>query len=51
VRVLLDRLLHQTSEISLCVEKHGPPDNRRLDYEASFIIRGLENLHLELKPS
>jgi cytochrome P450 len=51
VRVLLDRLLHQTSDISLCVEKHGPPGNRRLDYEASFIIRGLENLHLELKPS
>jgi cytochrome P450 len=51
VRVLLDRLLHQTSDISLSAEKHGPPGNRRLDYEASFIIRGLENLHLELKPA
>ncbi len=51
VRVLLDRLLHLTSDISLSVERHGPPDNRRLDYEASFIIRGLENLHLELQPS
>jgi len=51
IRVLLDQLLKQTSDISLSVEKHGPPGNRRLDYEASFIIRGLENLYLELKPS
>ena len=51
IKVLLDRLLQQTSDISLSVEKHGPPDHRRLDYEASFIIRGLENLHLELQPS
>ena len=51
VKVLLERLLQHTSDISLSVEKHGPPDNRRLDYEASFIIRGLENLHLEMKPS
>jgi cytochrome P450 len=51
VKVLLDRLLQHTSDISLSVEKHGPPDNRRLEYEASFIIRGLENLHLEMKPS
>ncbi len=51
VKVLLDRLLQNTSDISLSVERHGPPDNRRLDYEASFIIRGLENLHLELQPS
>jgi len=50
VKILLDRLLYHTSDISLSVEKHGPPENRRLEYEASFIIRGLENLHLELKP-
>ncbi len=50
VKILLDRLLQHTSDISLSVEKHGPPENRKLDYEASFIIRGLENLHLELKP-
>ena len=51
IKVLLDRLLQHTSDISLSVEKHGPPDNRRLEYEASFIIRGLENLYLEMKPS
>jgi cytochrome P450 len=51
LKVLMDRLLQHTSDISLSTEKHGPPENRRLDYEASFIIRGLENLHLELTPS
>jgi len=51
VKTLLERLLHHTSDISLSVEKHGPPENRKLDYEASFIIRGLENLHLQLKPT
>jgi cytochrome P450 len=51
VRALLDQLLQQTSDISLAVEKHGPPGNRRLQYEASFIIRGLENLYLELQPN
>jgi cytochrome P450 len=51
LKVLMDRLLQQTSDISLSAEKHGPPGNRKLDYEASFIIRGLENLHLEFKPA
>ena len=50
VRILLDRLLHHTSEITMSMEHHGPPGNRQLRYEASFIIRGLEKLHLELKP-
>jgi cytochrome P450 len=50
VRVMLDRLLEHTSEIRLSEEMHGPPGNRKLDYEASFIIRGLANMFLELKP-
>ncbi|MDR2858241.1 MAG: cytochrome P450, partial [Novosphingobium sp.] len=50
VRVLFERLLEHTSEITLCEKHHGPPDNRNLAYEASYIIRGLENLHVVLKP-
>jgi cytochrome P450 len=50
VRVLIDRLLEHTSEISLSEQVHGTPGNRTLDYEPSFIIRGLANLHLKLKP-
>jgi cytochrome P450 len=51
VRIILDRLLQHTSDISLSEEQHGKPGNRRLDYEPSFIIRGLVKLHLELKPN
>jgi cytochrome P450 len=50
VRVLFERLLEQTSDISISEQRHGPPHDRRLNYEASYIIRGLENLHVELTP-
>lgn len=50
VRVMLERLLAHTSDISLSEEHHGLPGSRQLQYEASFIIRGLEQLHLKLKP-
>lgn len=48
VRIMLDRFLEHTSHIDISAEKHGKPGKRHLDYEPSFIIRGLENLHLEL---
>jgi cytochrome P450 len=50
VRVLFERLLEHTSLIAISDEHHGPPDDRSLNYEASYIIRGLENLHVTLKP-
>jgi cytochrome P450 len=50
VRVILAKLLEHTSEIRLSVKHHGEPGNRNLAYEPSFIIRGLEQLHLELSP-
>jgi cytochrome P450 len=50
VRVMLEKLLEHTSEIRLSVKHHGEPGNRNLPYEPSFIIRGLEQLHLELSP-
>lgn len=51
VRVLLERFLDHTSAIDLLETKHGPRGNRTLDYEPSFIIRGLESLHLQLTPA
>lgn len=50
VRVLFERLLEHTSEITISEKHHGPPGNRNLNYEASYIIRGLENMHIDLKP-
>jgi hypothetical protein len=48
VRVILERFLEHTSKIDLVEDKHGPRDNRNFDYESSFIIRGLADLHLTL---
>jgi len=45
---MLDRLLKHTSEISLSEAHHGSIDDRRLDYELSFVIRGLKDLHVKL---
>jgi cytochrome P450 len=50
IRVILERFLEHTSDIDLSVDKHGPRGHRKLDFEPSFIIRGLEALHLTLKP-
>ena len=44
-------LLRATSAIRLDEAAHGPPAARRLDYEPSYIIRGLESLHVVLEPA
>jgi cytochrome P450 len=50
VRVLLEKFLEHTSNIDLAEAKHGPRASRHLDFEPSFIIRGLSELHLTLRP-
>jgi cytochrome P450 len=51
VRVILERFLKHTSNIDLDEAQHGPRGQRELDFEASFIIRGLAELHLKLTPA
>jgi cytochrome P450 len=48
VRVILEQLLAQTAHFTLSEAHHGPAGQRRLHYEPSYIIRGLEDLHVEL---
>lgn len=50
VRVLLEKFLHYTSDISMDEIRHGTSAQRRLDFEPSFIVRGLSDLHLILTP-
>jgi cytochrome P450 len=50
VRVIFERFLEHTSNIDLSVEKHGAAGSRTLHYEPSFIIRGLDSMHLVLTP-
>lgn len=50
VRVILEKFLEHTAAIELS-EKHGPKGARTLEYEPSFIIRGLAEMNLELTPA
>lgn len=49
VAVLLDRLLEHTRAITLDEAHHGPAGARTIEYEPSYIIRGLANLHVRLE--
>ncbi len=48
VAVLYEKLFEHTSDIRLSEAHHGPKGARHVEYEASYIIRGLANLHVEL---
>jgi cytochrome P450 len=49
VRVLLEQFLTQTSDIDFDEAVHGPRGSRQLDYEPSFIVRGLSQMRLKFK--
>jgi cytochrome P450 len=51
VRVLFEKFFEHTRDIRLSEAQHGPKDGRRIDYEPSFIIRGIEKLFIELDPA
>lgn len=51
VRVLFEQFLEHTSHIGLDETRHGPHGSRRLDFEPSFIVRGLSELHVKLEPA
>ncbi len=51
VEVLYQKLFEHTSDIRLSEAHHGPKGARRIDYEPSYIIRGLAELHVELVPT
>lgn len=51
VRVILEKLLAFTSSIELDESVHGPQGDRNLEYDPSFIIRGLSQLNLKLTPA
>ena len=50
-RVAVERMLDRTSDIRIDEAEHGPPGDRRYEYAPTFILRGLERLHLELTPA
>lgn len=50
MRVMLEKFLEHTAHIDLDEDVHGNKGQREFDYEPSFIIRGLSELHLKLAP-
>jgi cytochrome P450 family 150 subfamily A5 len=49
-RISLDRILDRMGEIRIDEDKHGPAGARRYAYAPTFILRGLNRLHLEFTP-
>ena len=49
IKAILNAFFDLTSDIAISEEKHGRPGARQYRFEPSFIIRGVESLHLDLK--
>lgn len=49
-RISLNRILDRMSDITISAEHHGPPGNRQFTYEPTFIMRGLNELHITFTP-
>jgi cytochrome P450 len=49
-RISIERLLARTRNIRLSEEHHGPPSARRFDYEPTWMLRAMEELHIEFDP-
>jgi cytochrome P450 len=50
-RISLNRILDRMADIAISEVAHGTDGARRYDYEPTFILRGLTELHLEFKPA
>jgi cytochrome P450 len=50
-RVSLERVLARMADIKISEEHHGPATDRRYGYDPTFLLRGLNELHLEFTPA
>ena len=50
-RITLERFLDRMADIRIAEAQHGPSGRRRYDYTPSYILRGVEALHLEFSPA
>ena len=51
VRVALEQFLARTSDIRISEAMHGPPVARRYAYEPTYMLHGLQALHVEWDPA
>ena len=50
-RVAIERLLERMRDIRISEAHHGPAGARRYEHAPTYILRGLNRLHLEFEPS
>jgi cytochrome P450 len=48
--ICLQRIFDQTEDFRVSEAKHGPAGARRYAYEPTYLLRGLQELHLNIKP-
>lgn len=49
-RISAERLLDRMADIRINDQEHGPAGARRYEYPKTFILRGVQRLHLEFTP-
>jgi cytochrome P450 len=49
-RITIERLLRRTRNIRLSETHHGPAADRRFSYEPTWMLRAMEELHIEFDP-
>jgi cytochrome P450 len=49
-RVTIERVLARMADIRISEEHHGPAGARRYAYDPTFLVRGLNALHIEFTP-
>ena len=49
--VSIERLLDRMADIRISEAEHGPPGARRYQYLPTYILRGVQRLHLEFTPA
>jgi cytochrome P450 len=49
-RISVERILDRMRDIRLSEEHHGPASARRFEYEPTWVLRGLRELHIEFTP-
>jgi cytochrome P450 len=50
-RISIERILDRMRDITISEAEHGPARARQFEYAPTYILRGLNRLHLEFTPS
>jgi cytochrome P450 len=49
-RISINRILDRMADIRIDESFHGPADDRRYQYDPTFVMRGLSTLHISFQP-